>query len=78
MDLCIFKIQLREITLDIENAKKLQYEKFKELVENFVNLRPDEFENYVLLTIHGLDPIPIVQFIPNELLRNIPPATKNH
>ena len=64
---------LRGITLDIENAKKLQYEKFKELVENFVKLQPYQFENYVLCNYARLGPNPDSSIYTKHIVKKYSP-----
>jgi hypothetical protein len=49
-------IKVRGITLDTNNAKNFQFEKFKELIKQFVLLPHSEFKDYVMCIYNRFGP----------------------
>lgn len=69
-------IKVRGITLDTNNAQKLQFEKFKSLIKNFVTMPHKDFENYVSFIYNRFGPVNDSSILSKQIVKKYAPCNQ--
>ena len=71
-----YVIKVRGITLDTNNAQKLQFDKFKNLIKNFVNMPQKDFENYISFNNNCFGPTPDSSVLTKQIVKKYAPCNQ--
>lgn len=71
-----YVIKVRGITLDTNNAQKLQFDKFKNLIKNFVNMPHKDFENYISFNYNRFGPTPDSSVLTKQIVKKYAPCNQ--